>query len=207
MSANNDRRGNGGPPVVSDKEVLSVIEKLKSGKSSVMAEARRLGCYHATLRKALRAQLGSKRFDALMDGIKTRVAVASAEKRKRDARRRKELIGKVSRAKKVGKEGKGVFTEQVTPPKPETDPVVHKRQGSLYLQPLGSDMVVGKTVELTLGETRVLLLQRLGDSLRITSARRTPRTFSDALVLGGTIIVPHDRVSDVCAALLKEAAG
>ncbi len=51
---------------VSEKEALSVIEKLKAGKSSVMAEARRLGCYHATLRKALRAAIGEKAYDKLM---------------------------------------------------------------------------------------------------------------------------------------------
>lgn len=51
---------------VSKKEALSIIGKLKSGKSSVQAEARRLGVYHATVRKELRRLLGSKEYARLM---------------------------------------------------------------------------------------------------------------------------------------------
>lgn len=55
---------------VSEKEALSVIEKIKADKSTVMAEARRLGCYHATLRKALRAAIGESAYAKLMSGKK-----------------------------------------------------------------------------------------------------------------------------------------
>jgi hypothetical protein len=89
-------------------------------------------------------------------------------------------------------------------PTPETDPRGQKPR-PIDLRQLGVEIVAGKTVELKLGETHVLLLQRLGESMRITSARRTPRTLSDALVLGGTVIVPRDRLSDVCDGL-REAA-
>jgi hypothetical protein len=51
---------------VSKTVALAVIAKLKAGKSSVMAEARRLGVYHATLRKEMRAAVGSKLFERLM---------------------------------------------------------------------------------------------------------------------------------------------
>lgn len=50
---------------VTEREALSVIAKLKQGKSSVMEQARLLGVYHATLRKAMRAAIGSKHFDAM----------------------------------------------------------------------------------------------------------------------------------------------
>jgi hypothetical protein len=56
-----------GERAVTKKEALAVIQKLRSGKSSVAVEARRLGCYHATLRKALRAAIGSKQYDSFMD--------------------------------------------------------------------------------------------------------------------------------------------
>jgi hypothetical protein len=56
-----ERRGRYGlAPKISDKVARAVIEKVKAGKSSVMVEARRLGVYHATLRKAMRAAVGAK---------------------------------------------------------------------------------------------------------------------------------------------------
>jgi hypothetical protein len=47
---------------VSKSVALAVFAKIKAGKSSIMAEARRLGCYHATLRKEIRAAVGSKEY-------------------------------------------------------------------------------------------------------------------------------------------------
>lgn len=75
---------------VSEKEAFSVIEKLKSGKSSVMAEARRLGCYHATLRKALRAAVGEAAYTKLMNGKKgaTPAAKKPAAKKKVAAKKK-----------------------------------------------------------------------------------------------------------------------
>lgn len=97
-------------------------------------------------------------------------------------------------------------SEQRPVPKPEADPRGQNLRSKFEdVRLVGAPIVAGKTVELKMGETRVLLLQRLDSTVRITSARRTSRTFTDSLVLGGTIIVPHDRVSDVCEAL-REAA-
>jgi lambda repressor-like predicted transcriptional regulator len=49
---------------ISDKQLRDTIARLKKG-SSIHGEARRLGCYHATLRKHLRALLGEDGFAAL----------------------------------------------------------------------------------------------------------------------------------------------
>jgi hypothetical protein len=51
---------------VSKSVALAVIVKLKSGKTSVHREALRLGVYHATLRKEMRAAVGSKQYDKLL---------------------------------------------------------------------------------------------------------------------------------------------
>lgn len=56
------------PSAVSEKEALRVVANIKAGKGTVMGEARRLGVYHATLRKALRAAIGEKAFGTLMGG-------------------------------------------------------------------------------------------------------------------------------------------
>jgi hypothetical protein len=235
--------------VVSNREALSIIAKLRAGKSSIMAEARRLGVYHATLRKEIRAALGSeKEYAKLADQIhhrrKASLSLKGPRERKISVTEARSIIAKIkagtssvlaeARCRGVtrvtvrravsgvlgGKEqyDKLMASLKKTPtvagkaseapsPKPETDPRgANRRPGSLYLQPLGFEIVAGKTVEVKLGETQVLLVQRLGSSMRITSARRTARTFTDALVLGGTVIVPHDRLSDVCDAL-REAAG
>lgn len=171
---------------VSEQEALSIIAKLKAGKSSgVMAEARRLGCYHATLRKAMRAAVGSKEYAEL----------ALADKSRHRKRSPRAKIPPRRQSKPVPQ-----------PPKPKRIHTTRSSPGSVVLQPLGVEVVQGKAVELRLSETRVLLCQRLGNSVRITAARRTTRTFSDALELGGTVIVPHNTVSDVCDAL-REAAG
>jgi hypothetical protein len=51
--------------VVSKKEALVVLAKLRAGTSSVTVEAQRLGVYHATLRKEIRAAIGAKQYDKL----------------------------------------------------------------------------------------------------------------------------------------------
>lgn len=60
------RRGRSGPPVVSDKDAREIIARLKAGKSSLKDEAQRIGCYHATVRRSLRAVLGSKNYAKLL---------------------------------------------------------------------------------------------------------------------------------------------
>jgi hypothetical protein len=51
---------------VSKTVALAVLAKIKAGKSSVQGEARRLGVYHATLRKEMRAAIGSKAYDKMV---------------------------------------------------------------------------------------------------------------------------------------------
>jgi hypothetical protein len=61
---------------VSKKEALSIIEKIRAGKASVKGEARRLGVYHATLRKEMRAAIGSEQYDKLvLRGRRKRTAI------------------------------------------------------------------------------------------------------------------------------------
>jgi hypothetical protein len=175
---------------VSKKEALSIIAKLRAGKSSVMAEARRLGCYHATIRKELRATLGSKEYAKLADQV--------------HHRRRRAPSPRGPRQRKLSAGAKTPRRQVPSPPTPTPTPEPRSAKDRRRLDTF-VEIVAGKTVELKLGESRVLLLQRLGDSVRITSARRTPRTLTDALVLGGTVIVPRASVSDACDAL-REAA-
>lgn len=51
---------------ISPSEVHRVVAKLRAKTSSVFGEARRLDCYHATLRKAIREVIGVKEYDKLM---------------------------------------------------------------------------------------------------------------------------------------------
>lgn len=68
---------------VSEKEAQSIFEKLKADKSTVMAEARRLGCYHATLRKSIRAAVGEAAYAKVMNGKRGKKgATKSTPKRK-----------------------------------------------------------------------------------------------------------------------------
>jgi formylmethanofuran dehydrogenase subunit E len=69
---------------VSKSVALAVIQKLKAGKATVHGEARRLGVYHATLRKELRAAIGSKQYDKLFS--RERKAPTKKEPPKRKAR-------------------------------------------------------------------------------------------------------------------------
>jgi hypothetical protein len=52
-------------------------------------------------------------------------------------------------------------------------------------------------VEIDLGHTRVLHIERLNDLLRLTSARRVPRAYNDALNIGGTVLLPIDKLGEV----------
>jgi hypothetical protein len=58
------QRGN--QPKISEAVARKVIAKLRAGKTSVSGEAVRLGVYHATLRKAMRAILGDKEFTRIV---------------------------------------------------------------------------------------------------------------------------------------------
>ena len=62
------------PRGVREAKAREVARRLKAGTATIMGEARRLGCHHATLRKALRALLGERAFGAVMSGSRRRRA-------------------------------------------------------------------------------------------------------------------------------------
>jgi hypothetical protein len=66
-------------------------------------------------------------------------------------------------------------------------------------------MVASSDVELELGDSRLVVVQRLGDCLRITTARRIKRNLTPALVLGGTVLLPIEHLDELHAALARVA--
>lgn len=62
-----------GKLAIDEQEARVVARKIEKGTGTIMGEARRLGVFHATLRKALRQELGATAFAALMKGHRHRV--------------------------------------------------------------------------------------------------------------------------------------
>ena len=60
--------------------------------------------------------------------------------------------------------------------------------------------ICSSAVELNLGCRRVILVQRIGDCLRITTGRRVKRVETDSFVIGGTVLLPIEKLS----AILRE---
>jgi len=50
---------------ITTREALLIAENIRAGRATVLGEARRLGVYHATLRKSLRLAVGRKQYDKL----------------------------------------------------------------------------------------------------------------------------------------------
>lgn len=51
---------------LSKKEVHAIVARLRSGRGSILSEAHRVGCYHATVRKAVRAAIGLREYGRLV---------------------------------------------------------------------------------------------------------------------------------------------
>lgn len=66
-------------------------------------------------------------------------------------------------------------------------------------------MVVSRDVEVELGDDRIVLIQRLGDCLHITTARRVKRTLTTSMVMGGALLLPIDHLPVVVRAVQKVA--
>ena len=77
-------------------------------------------------------------------------------------------------------------------------------EGSYHL-PVADATVVSSDVELELGDDRVVLVQRLGDVVTISTARRVKRTLTTSLVMGGTVLLPIDHLPVVLRAIQKAA--
>jgi hypothetical protein len=60
------------PSSITKKEAQRILRGLEAGTFSLLGEARRLGCYHATIRKAIRTHIGSDEFDRVMRIAKAR---------------------------------------------------------------------------------------------------------------------------------------
>lgn len=58
--------GGQGSRAVSEKQALRAFERITTGRASVIGEARRFHCYHASLRKAMRKAVGAKKYDSAM---------------------------------------------------------------------------------------------------------------------------------------------
>jgi len=52
---------------------------------------------------------------------------------------------------------------------------------------------------------RVVLVQRLGEAIRITTAHREERSVTPALVMGGTVFLPVSQLTPVLQAVRKVA--
>lgn len=71
--------------------------------------------------------------------------------------------------------------------------------------PPNPDEMSGPIVEVPTREPRLVLVQRIGKLIRVTTAERVTRTQSDALRLGGTVLIPVDCVVAVLAEVRKAA--
>jgi hypothetical protein len=63
----------------------------------------------------------------------------------------------------------------------------------------------GPVMEVDLGGRRVVLVQRIGHAVRLTSGSREERTHSSSVRLGGTVLLPVDAVRTICGALRSVA--
>src|SRR5689334_22187893 len=57
--------GNTNACKLTDAQVREAAKRIRASKGTVSGEARRLGCYHATLRRAVRELLGAEEYDKL----------------------------------------------------------------------------------------------------------------------------------------------
>jgi hypothetical protein len=74
--------------VVTKSVALAVAAKVRAAKGTIMGEARRLGVYHATLRKAVRDAIGSAEYDKLvLRGRTTWIGRATTKRREPKAPR------------------------------------------------------------------------------------------------------------------------
>lgn len=68
-----------------------------------------------------------------------------------------------------------------------------------------ADGPVGTIVEVPTHGPRVVLVQRIGHLIRLTSAERVQRTQSEALRLGGTVLLSARHIAKVWAAIQRAA--
>ena len=66
-------------------------------------------------------------------------------------------------------------------------------------------MAVSSGVEVDLGDDRVVVVQRFGDVLTISTARRVKRTLTTSLVMGGTVLLPVGSLPEIFRAVRAAA--
>jgi hypothetical protein len=59
--------------------------------------------------------------------------------------------------------------------------------------------------ELELSRGQVVVVQRLGAVVRITTARRVKRSVTDSLVTGGTVLLPIDHLPEIFAEIVASS--
>ena len=72
-------------------------------------------------------------------------------------------------------------------------------------EPGPDDIAVSSDVELDVGNSRVVVVSRIGDCVRITTARRIKREVTSCSVQGGTILFPLNHLDELRAALTQVA--
>jgi hypothetical protein len=73
--------------------------------------------------------------------------------------------------------------------------------------PLPVDFVVSASgsVEMQLGDSRVVLVQRIGNAIRIATARRVKRNVTSSLVISGTLLLPVQHLREICQKAMAAA--
>lgn len=76
-----------------------------------------------------------------------------------------------------------------------------------FKQREGADEPVAESpvVELEFGPRRVVLVQRMGDAIRITTAHREERSVTPALVIGGSVFLSVDHLPVLLQTVRKVA--
>ena len=60
-------------------------------------------------------------------------------------------------------------------------------------------------VEMSLGDSRVVIVQRIGGVIRITTGHRVKRNVTSSLVTGGTILLPIPHLPEVFREVMAAA--
>jgi len=77
-----------------------------------------------------------------------------------------------------------------------------------YQPPLADDGPVCSTPsELNLDGRRVVVVQRIGGVVRISTARRIKRSETDSLILGGTVLLPVENLREICREVMAASEG
>ena len=78
--------------------------------------------------------------------------------------------------------------------------------GAVNYQPPADDgPVCSSATELNLDDRRVVIVQRIGGVVRITTGRRVKRSETDSFVTGGTVLLPIENLREILREALDAA--